>query len=98
MLSETSAELREDGGKYHINVSNPTEMALSAAVVDYWVEFARSGDPNGGATTVQWPQEDAGDSAALLFGSTVTARKGVRGAKCDIWDELFQPLLTSSTQ
>lgn len=41
-------------------------------MIDYWVQFARTGDPNGGDRPA-WPEFDAGKQAYLELGDDVKA-------------------------
>lgn len=50
-----------------------TDQRLSATMVDQWVAFARSGDPNGGGRPA-WPRFDEADPQALELGDTIAAQ------------------------
>ncbi len=60
---------------------------LSDALSDYWVNFARTGDPNG-ERLATWPRYDTADDAWLEFGSMIGATREVRKAKLDLFDRL----------
>ncbi|MXW02888.1 MAG: carboxylesterase family protein [Holophagales bacterium] len=47
-----------------------TDERLAALMIDYWVEFARSGDPNGGDRPA-WPRFDGKKQAYLELGDEV---------------------------
>ena len=47
-----------------------TDDKLAALMIDYWVEFARTGDPNGGGRPV-WPEFDGETQAYLELGDEV---------------------------
>ncbi len=47
-----------------------TDHGLAALMIDYWVEFARTGDPNGGDRPA-WPQFDGKKQAYLELGDEV---------------------------
>ena len=49
------------------------DRRLSATMVDQWVAFARTGDPNGGGRPA-WPRFDAADPQALDLGDTIAAQ------------------------
>ena len=46
----------------------PADMAAAKLVADYWVRFARTGDPNGPGLPA-WPRFVAKDGAMLAFGT-----------------------------
>lgn len=48
------------------------DRGLSETIADYWVSFARNGDPNG-ADRPAWPRYSAEDPAALEIGDTIDA-------------------------
>ena len=54
-----------EGEKY-----DDTDDALAALMIDYWVQFARTGDPNGGSRPA-WPQFDGDKQAYLELGDEV---------------------------
>lgn len=85
VLSETAAELQEDGGKYHID---KTEIPLSAAVVHYWASMAAEGRPRGNVT---WPTFDLKQRGGLVIGASITSERNLRGPQCDFWDEVSEP-------
>lgn len=62
---------------------SPGELALSDAIIGYWVRFAATGDPNGAST--EWPAYDASDPTIVLD-NVVTSRRGIRTTECDFWD------------
>ena len=47
-----------------------TDDRLAALMIDYWVQFARAGDPNGGGRPT-WPQFDGEKQAYLELGDEV---------------------------
>ena len=47
-----------------------TDDRLAALMIDYWVQFARTGDPNGGGRPA-WPQFDGKKQAYLELGDEV---------------------------
>ena len=93
VLAETPAELKEDGGHYHINASNPLEVTLSTQTVGFWAAMAASGAPG-----PSWPAYDA-TGTAMIFGDTAPlpakAISNVRTSKCDFWDVQFAKVLAA---
>jgi len=51
---------------------NDTDDRLAALMIDYWAQFARTGDPNGGGRPA-WPQFDPEEQAYLELGDEVKA-------------------------
>jgi para-nitrobenzyl esterase len=67
--------------------ASPSESALSDAMIAYWSQFAKTGDPNQ-PSQVAWPRAAAGSDPYLGLDSQVTAGDGVRTAQCDFWSGL----------
>ncbi|MEO8620228.1 MAG: carboxylesterase family protein [bacterium] len=59
-----------------------TDERLSATIMDYWVRFATTGNPNGGTAPV-WPAYDAAAEPYLDLGDTVTPKSGLLKGVCD---------------
>jgi len=70
-----------------------TDRRLSATMVDQWVAFARTGDPNG-ASRPPWPRFNEGDPRMLELGDTIAARpftpEGLAGFDA-VYDAIRQP-------
>lgn len=66
------------------------EVALSQALGGYWARFA-SGDPNG-AGAPHWPEFDPVSDAFLQLDVEIVAGEGIRTAKCDFWDTIYNGL------
>ncbi len=60
---------------------------LSDAISDYWVNFARTGNPNGGGLA-NWPSYRGADDEWLEFGDSIATTREVRKAKLDLFDRL----------
>ncbi len=60
---------------------------LSNAISDFWVNFARTGDPNGDGLAT-WPRYHTAEDEWLEFGETIAATREVRKAKLDLFDRL----------
>ena len=63
------------------------DHALSDALSDYWVNFARTGNPNGDGLAT-WPRYSSADDEWLEFGDMIEVSGGVRKAKLDLFDRL----------
>ncbi len=64
----------------------PHEQGLADSMMAYWVQFARSGNPNG-AGLLPWPAYDGGDQT-LLFNVENSVAQGVHAADCAFWEGL----------
>lgn len=62
------------------------DQRLADIMSEYWVRFAASGDPNGGENPT-WPSYRAESQDYLELGDRVEARRGIRPAPCDLYDE-----------
>jgi para-nitrobenzyl esterase len=67
------------------------DSTLADAMSDYWVAFARSGDPNGPPSAGRWPRwpvYDARNDAYLELGPEIVARRELRRAVYDSLDQV----------
>jgi para-nitrobenzyl esterase len=62
------------------------EQALADSMMNYWAEFARSGNPNGDGPS-QWPLYDQRDQT-LIFNLQNSIATGVHAADCRFWEDL----------
>jgi para-nitrobenzyl esterase len=69
------------------------DRKLSAIVSSYWVNFAKTGDPNGDGLA-KWPAYNPGADQALEFGDSVSVHTGVNRAGLDFFDTYYQSLKT----
>ena len=65
----------------------PHARTLSTHMQRAWIEFARTGDPNGGDDPV-WPKYQAESDEHLVFDLAISAGSKLRAEKCDFWAEL----------
>ena len=63
---------------------------ISRAMTQYWVNFARTGDPNGGGLAT-WPRYEAAADEWLEFGSDIKTTGEVRKEKLDLFDRINAP-------
>ena len=63
---------------------------LADAISQYWVNFARTGDPNGEGLPA-WPRYEQATEESLEFGSGIRVVAGVRKDKLDVFDAVFGP-------
>ena len=65
------------------------QQALAARLLDYWLEFARSGNPNGGSR-LQWPEYQREDDRWLVFGIEDEVRGGVARERLDFIEARYR--------
>jgi para-nitrobenzyl esterase len=68
-----------------------TDKKLSDAITSYWVNFATSGNPNGGSL-VKWPAYSPKEDQVLDFGDQIAVRSEVNKAGLDFFDGYYQSL------
>jgi para-nitrobenzyl esterase len=61
---------------------------LSEIVSSYWVNFARTGDPNGGNLPT-WPRFKSENAVAMHFGSELEAREPMRLERFSVLDDYY---------
>jgi len=67
------------------------DRKLGDVIASYWVNFAKTGDPNGEGLA-KWPAYNASSDQALEFGDTVSVRAQVNKAGMDFFDGYYQSL------
>lgn len=67
------------------------DKKLSDAMISYWVNFARTGNPNGDALP-KWPVYNASDDQALEFGDQISVRANINKTGLDFFDSYYQSL------
>jgi carboxylesterase type B len=68
---------------------NAADRQLSNAMMEFWVRFAQTGDPNGGSLP-HWPAYDAARDPYIEFGDAITASHSYR----TIYLDFVQSFLT----
>ena len=63
------------------------DRALSAAMMDYWTNFARTGDPNR-ADLIRWPVFDRKTEPYMEFGDMTVVGSGLENKTCDFIEHL----------
>eukprot|EP00929_Paragymnodinium_shiwhaense_P037349 TRINITY_DN19915_c0_g1_i1.p1 TRINITY_DN19915_c0_g1~~TRINITY_DN19915_c0_g1_i1.p1 ORF type:complete len:562 (+),score=84.45 TRINITY_DN19915_c0_g1_i1:80-1765(+) len=86
VLSETPAEIVEDGGRHTVE---PADVNRSLEIVRYWTNMAAHGRPS---AAVPWPTFDLHSRAGLVIGEQFHGEEDLRGPKCDFWDSLLPDL------
>jgi para-nitrobenzyl esterase len=70
----------------------PADFALSATMMQYWTQFAATGNPNHTGLT-EWPLYDAGTDRYLELGTEVTARGALQKDACDLVQNVLRAQL-----
>jgi para-nitrobenzyl esterase len=70
---------------------NTQDVAMASLVSAYWVQFAKTGSPNGGGRP-RWPAYDAKTDTLLELGEEVAVRKGFAKKKMEIFDARYERL------
>ena len=66
------------------------DRAISAAMMTYWSNFARTGNPNGGALT-RWPQYEAsGQYPVLHIAPIITVAPDADRKRLELLDEAIR--------
>ena len=77
--------LGPNAGKY-----TTTDHRVSAEIQEYWTNFAKTGDPNGGSLP-RWPEFDPTGRAYLDFTDAgPVAKKGLRRQACGLYMEMLE--------
>ena len=58
------------------------DFSLSDAIMTYWTNFAKTGNPNGSGLQ-EWPQYKFNTDLSLDFGDRITAKANVDKKGCD---------------
>lgn len=75
----------------------PQDDSVQNAMLDYWVNFAKTGDPNG-AGLVNWPQSQASTDCYLEIKATPNGTLcGLRTVQSDLWDDAINYTACIST-
>ena len=81
------------GGRAGSNYAE-TDRELSSAMQQYWTDFAKTGNPNGGSLP-QWPKFDASARGYMEFTDNGPApREGLRRPFCDLYVENVKRLMS----
>ncbi len=68
---------------------SPADIKLADIVSSYWVNFARTGNPNGKGLAM-WPQfKDKATGRAMILGDTQEPQSEVPLAKFELYDKLY---------
>jgi para-nitrobenzyl esterase len=73
----------------HTWAYQPHDYRLADLMSGYWVQFATTGDPNGGGRP-QWVPFDLKNEPYLEFGETVTVRRHLLKPQLDFIEQVPQ--------
>jgi len=68
-------------------LSTDNDKALSRSIMDYWVNFAATGDPNSQKLT-HWPAYDVKRDPHMELGTAITAGTGLEKEICDFVEKV----------
>ena len=73
------------------------DRGVSRVMADAWVQFAKTGNPNGGALP-QWPTYRAPDYRVLDFGDRIIAGSNARTPQADFFQRVFETMRATSSR
>ena len=82
-----AAEIRYVFG--NLEAAKPDDAALSEAFMDYWVQFAETGDPNIDGQPA-WPKYRTDKDYHLVMDTTITVDTRLRSDACDMLDTILR--------
>jgi para-nitrobenzyl esterase len=71
------------------------DKQLGETIENYWVNFARTGDPNGPGLQA-WPFYDASKDESIVFGDDVKVESGINATGLDFFDTYNRSLRSSA--
>ena len=76
---------------------NEAEKRVAEAMIGYWVQFAKTGDPNREGLPA-WPKFDAGSESYLELGERIEAGKKLCEQRCETLDGILATVRTQEQQ
>lgn len=73
----------------NLNDPKPDDASLSNAFMDYWVQFAKTGNPNFKGRT-HWPAYTTSNDQHLVMDKTIKVESGLRCDACDLFDLILK--------
>ena len=78
-----------DNSSPELTSASESDRRLADIVSSYWVNFARTGNPNGKGLAA-WPQyKDKASGRAMVLGDTQQPETGTDSAKFELYDQLY---------
>lgn len=68
-------------------LADATDLKLSATMQRYWIQFARTGNPNAPGLP-HWPRYEAASDQDIEFGGEVRAASGLFKDACDVLERI----------
>jgi para-nitrobenzyl esterase len=72
------------------------DRKLADAMIRYWVQFARTGNPNTDGLP-KWPEYDAKSDTYLELGDEIRTGSGLRKAECEVLEDVREAAFASQT-
>lgn len=66
------------------DLATDNDKSVGASIVDYWTQFAYSGDPNGDDAP-EWPRFETSTEREIVLDAPVSTAEGRMSDKCDFW-------------
>ena len=72
------------------------ELELSEYITEYWTNFAKEENPNGGSL-LKWPEYVFGDEENVVLNLPLSLELNYKETNCELWDELepYLPVIIS---
>ena len=84
-----AARVFPDNSSPELASASAADIQLAGIVSSYWVNFARTGDPNGKGLAVWPPFKDKASGRAMVIGDTQQPETRPDDAKLDLYDQLY---------
>ena len=68
-----------------------TDRELSDKIMEYWVNFAATGNPNGG-NLPEWPPFSSSVEDYMIIGKPISKAQAVWKELCDLAEEIYAPI------
>jgi carboxylesterase type B len=84
-----------DASSPELASASPRDVELADKISSYWINFARTGDPNG-AGLAAWPAyKDRASGRAMTLGPTMAPEARPDTAMLDLYDALYRKQMTA---